>query len=167
MKKSSVGRLFGFIIYLAFSAAALADEKYEQTIIQSLSKLEEANLSTSIHSIEKLVEEYPNSKLGHLLLADILAAKAGALNLIERFAQDQRQLSGLRDEIRYRWLSMTNQTPASKGLIPANLITSAPSERYVLVADSKFSRLYVYENKGNHYDLVKDYFMTHRERGHG
>ena len=154
-------------IFLVSAVNSWADKKYEEVIGSSLNEIKQANISETINSIEGLIEQYPNSKLGHLLLADLLAAKAGAFDLVNQFTGDQKQLSGLRDELRYRWLSLTNQTPAAKGLIPANLITSAPSERYILVADAKYSRLYIFENMGSSYELIADYFMTVGKEGMG
>ncbi len=155
------------LVTLSSSKVAFAESKYESTIAESLSNLQSAKLDHSLRSLEELVEEYPNSKLGHLLLADILSARAGSLNLVERFSSDPSQLSGLRDETRHRWRSQTAQTPAEQGLVPANLLASSPTQRYILAADASESRLYVYENLGTSYQLVADYFMTIGKQGMG
>jgi len=155
------------IVPLVLASPAIADDRYESKVLDTIDKLEQSNLDRSQSTIEELINRYPNSKLGHLLMADLLAARAGLPELVDRFADDQLQLSGLRDELRYRWLNATAQTPAARGLIPANLIHSSPAEQYVLAADASLSRLYVYENTGTSYQLVADYFMTIGRQGMG
>lgn len=167
----AVGLLSGLALLPAYSTDTTAvpggDSSYEQTVIGSVDSLAADTIDHSLTSIEDLVDRYPNSKLGQLLMADLLAARAGLPDLVDRFADDSLQLSGLRDELRYRWLSTTAQTPAARGLIPANLLHSAPTEQYILAADASHSRLYVFENTGTSYKLVTDYFMTIGRRGMG
>lgn len=156
-----------FIISSALSQAAFAESGYELEVISSIDSIKKVEFSHSLQSLENLVDRYPNSKLGYLVMGDLLAARAGSMDLVERYADDPLQLAGLRDELYFRWQTQTQQSPATRGLLPANLITSAPTERYVLAADASHSRLYVFENTGTSYRLVKDYFMTIGKEGMG
>ena len=146
---------------------SIADTPYEERVAAALMQLEEQDVSASLSELEALIEDYPNSKLGHLLWADLLAARAGSPDLIKDFSENLRQLDGLRDELNYRWLSITNQTPAEQGMVPKNLLTSAPIEQYILAADASLSRVYVFENIGVSYELVADYYMTIGKAGMG
>lgn len=156
-------------LVIAFTASghAVAESRYEKEVITSVDNLKNADFSYSLKSLEDLVDKYPNSKLGYLVMGDLLAARAGSMDLVERYADDQLQLAGLRDELYYRWQTQTGNSPAARGLVPANLIASAPTEHYVLAADASQSRLYVYENTGTSYRLIKDYFMTIGKEGMG
>ncbi|MEJ2177500.1 MAG: L,D-transpeptidase family protein [Gammaproteobacteria bacterium] len=156
-----------FIALFASSQAAFAESRYESEVISSIDSIKKVEFSHSLQSLENLVDKYPNSKLGYLVMGDLLAARAGSMDLVERYAEDPLQLAGLRDELYFRWQTQTQQSPAARGLLPANLITSAPTERYVLAADASHSRLYVFENTGTSYRLVKDYFMTIGKEGMG
>lgn len=156
-----------FIILSALSQAAFAESRYESEVISSIDSIKKVEFSHSLQSLENLVDKYPNSKLGYLVMGDLFAARAGSMDLVERYADDPLQLAGLRDELYFRWQTQTQQSPATRGLLPANLITSAPTERYVLAADASHSRLYVFENTGTSYRLVKDYFMTIGKEGMG
>jgi len=156
-----------FVIGFAVSGHAVAESRYEREVITSVDNLKNADFSYSLKSLEDLVDKYPNSKLGYLVMGDLLAARAGSMDLVERYADDQLQLAGLRDELYYRWQTQTGNSPAARGLVPANLIASAPTEHYVLAADASQSRLYVYENTGTSYRLIKDYFMTIGKEGMG
>lgn len=155
------------LLSLTLAVSAMADSDYEQTLVGAIVALNESKLTQSQSSLEALTSRYPNSKLGHLLLGDILAARAGLSDLDSRYADNPLQLTGLRDEMRYRLQSATTQTPATRGMVPAELIRSAPSVRYVLAADASLSRLYVFQNNDNSYQLVDDYFMTIGQQGMG
>lgn len=138
---------------------------YEREVVDAVRAIEESDLTGSLSNLESLLEKYPNSKLGYLMMGDLLAARAGNPSLINRFDDDDRQLNGLRDELGYRWLRAHDLTPAAQGKIPSALIQSSPTEQYVLVADASHSRLYVFENMGTGYRLVADYFMTIGKEG--
>lgn len=155
------------LIGIFLSSPLHADTRYEQQVIKSVENLAKANIHNSLQSLEQLIKNYPNSKLGHLVMADLLAMRAGAPDLVKRYDDDAQQLSGLREELNRRWMTHKEQTPAARGMIPANLITSAPIERYVLAADASHSRLYIFENTGTSYQLVTDYFMTIGKQGMG
>jgi murein L,D-transpeptidase YafK len=163
-----LSRIIGSLV-IAFTVGghAVAESRYEREVITSVDNLKNADFSYSLKSLEDLVDRYPNSKLGYLVMGDLLAARAGSMDLVERYADDQLQLAGLRDELYYRWQTQTGNSPAARGLVPANLIASAPTEHYVLAADASQSRLYVFENTGTSYRLIKDYFMTIGKEGMG
>jgi murein L,D-transpeptidase YafK len=140
---------------------------YEVEMLRAVDAIRKSEPEVSLGQLEELLARYPNSKLGYLLLGDLLAARAGSPDLITRFAAGSQQLHGLRDELRHRWRSITGGTPAAQGKIPANLILSAPGERYVLAADASHARLYVFENTSSGYRLVEDFFMTIGKAGMG
>ncbi len=138
---------------------------YESTILESVNAIGNADIRGSLSGIENLLDHYPNSKLGYLMMGDLFAARAGRPGLIEHYSRDRLQLEGLRDELGYRWQSGIGGTPAAEGKLPLNLVLSAPMNRHVLVADASVARLYVYENTGAGYRLVDDFFMTIGRKG--
>lgn len=157
------------LLSLAAHVQTLAETGYEGEVISSIDSIKKVDFNHSLQSLENLVDKYPNSKLGYLVMGDLLAARAGSMDLVERYADDPLQLAGLRDELYFRWQTQRERerSPAAQGLLPANLIASSPTERYVLAADASHSRLYVFENTGTSYYLVKDYFMTIGKEGMG
>ena len=167
MQFTNLISIAAFTFISAVGQAALAESRYEQEVFSSIDSIKKVDFNHSLQSLEDLVDKYPNSKLGYLVMGDLLAARAGSMDLVERYSDDPLQLAGLRDELFFRWQTKTQQSPASRGLLPASLINSAPTERYVLAADASHSRLYVYENTGTSYQLVKDYFMTIGKKGMG
>ena len=167
MQFTNLISIAAFTFISAVGQAALAESRYEQEVFSSIDSIKKVDFNHSLQSLEDLVDKYPNSKLGYLVMGDLLAARAGSMDLVERYSDDPLQLAGLRDELFFRWQTKTQQSPSSRGLLPASLINSAPTERYVLAADASHSRLYVYENTGTSYQLVKDYFMTIGKKGMG
>ena len=169
VKPGFVRALIIGLLTLAIHGKALAEPGYEREVIASIDSIKKVDFNNSLQSLENLVDKYPNSKLGYLVMGDLLAARAGSMDLVERYTEDPLQLSGLRDELYFRWQTQRERerSPAARGLVPINLISSAPTERYVLAADASHSRLYVFENMGTSYQLVKDYFMTIGKEGMG
>ena len=140
---------------------------YENDVRSAIHAIGQSDFDDSLAILEGLVNRFPNSKLGFLMMGDLLAARAGAPRLFERYTADVRQLEGLRDELSQRWRSIAGNTPAAEGKVPANLVLSSPTEKYVLAADASHSRLYVFENTENGYSLVDDFFMTIGREGMG
>ena len=169
VKMQFANLLFVALLTLVPYGKALAETGYEGEVISSIDSIKKVDFNHSLQSLENLVDKYPNSKLGYLVMGDLLAARAGSMDLVERYADDPVQLAGLRDELYFRWQTQreSERSPAARGLLPANLIASSPTEQYVLAADASHSRLYVFENTGNSYQLVKDYFMTIGKEGMG
>ena len=169
VKMQFANLLFVAILILVPYGEALAETGYEREVISSIDSIKKVDFNHSLQSLENLVDKYPNSKLGYLVMGDLLAARAGSMDLVERYADDPLQLAGLRDELYFRWQTQRERerSPAVRGLLPANLIASSPTEQYVLAADASHSRLYVFENTGSSYQLVKDYFMTIGKEGMG
>jgi murein L,D-transpeptidase YafK len=100
-------------------------------------------------------------------MADLLAARAGARNLISSYSEDENQLLGLRDELRYRWEHNLVGSPAQAGLMPSNMLQASPDQEYTLVVDAGTARLYVYRNSNGTHTLVDDFFMTVGKLGMG
>ena len=144
--------------FLPLGAHAVSD--YEDKVISSIESIEQADITDSIKSISDILKTYPNSKLGHLMLADLLSARAGSDDLITQFSQDKKQLLGLRDEIRQRWSHTKHPGPLGSGMIPASIIQAADNQEHILVVDASKARLYVYRNTGETYEYVDSYYMT-------
>jgi murein L,D-transpeptidase YafK len=151
---------------MALIQAGHADTVYEQQVVTTLENIQQENLDSSLKALNDIVRQYPNSKLGHLVLADLLSMRAGSRNLIEQYSTDESQLRGLRDEIRYRWDSISADSPALSGMIPSNLLQS-PEHQFTLVADASRARLYVYQFLNNSYQLVDNFYMTVGRKGMG
>lgn len=162
------GLLRFLTILLAFFVTPLhAVSGYEDEVLTSLVDIQGADIDSSLESINRIIDQYPNSKISHLLLADILSTRAGSKNLINNYSEDSRQLNGLRDELRYRWQNKMLYSPAHSGQLPTSLLMAAPHQEYILVVDASTARLYVYRNDSTSMTLVDDFYMTVGKSGMG
>ena len=160
------GVLLAGAVLAGMTLSTHAETDYEEQFIKTLRQIQDGKIDSSLQSLNGIVDQYPNSKLGHLVLADLLALRAGQSSMVDQFSDDRNQLQGLRDEIRYRWESSTFSSPALSGMVPSNLL-SIPTRGYTLVADASRARLYVYQFTEGSYRLVDDYFMTIGKQGMG
>ncbi|MEM7196543.1 MAG: L,D-transpeptidase family protein [Pseudomonadota bacterium] len=148
-------------------AVAGGNTSYEKKVIDSVERIEQQDITDSIDQVSELVKQYPNSKLGHLILGDLLSLRGGNRSLVEAYGDDALQHDGLRDELRYRWQSSLLDAPAFQGMVPANLVLSPENHEFILVVDASLSRLFIFENRQSTYELVSDYYVTVGKAGMG
>ena len=138
---------------------------YEQSLIQAVSDIQQLNHQQALDDTRKLLEQYPTSKVGQMLYADLLLAKAGVLPSIGYGMQQQSQRDDLTLEIKQRLSSQ--QTPADQGLLPDSLLQLADNQPFYLLLDQSQSRLYVYRNEQGKPILEADYFLSIGLKGSG
>ncbi|MCP4011395.1 MAG: hypothetical protein GY726_17990, partial [Proteobacteria bacterium] len=122
---------------LLLAPLSLYAESYEPRLIDSLNALQFEPDNISQSKISSLIDDYPNSQTAHLLMADLLAARAGVIDPLAMRNNYQKpatlhQLDGLRDEVRLRWNQLKVISPAEKGLIPASVIQLAPQQKSIV-----------------------------------
>ena len=166
LKKLSENALCLWLLLVLPSGAA-AESSYEDQVLSTLENIQSAEIDVSVKLLNQLIQQYPNSKLSHLMLADLLSVRAGAGNQAQNFKIDNLQLSGLQDELRYRWQNKMLQSPAHAGYLPVNLIQTSDSQAYIFIVDASASRLYVYENQLGNLTLVDDFYITVGKAGMG
>jgi len=167
--------LVGFVKHvttalLFFPLLALSAENYEPRLIDSLNALQFQSDGVSQSKISSLIEDYPNSQTAHLLMGDLLAARAGVIDPLSMRSDYQapeslHQLDGLRDEVRLRWNQSSIIGPAERGLIPASIIQLAPHRKTIVVVDAAKARLYTYKNTAYGLSLILDNYTTIGEKG--
>ena len=148
----------------------LSAENFEPRLIDSLDSLQFKDEQATESKINTLLEDYPNSQTAHLLMADLLAARAGIIdpNALRNDYQDNnalRQLDGLRDELRLRWNQVNSPSPAQQGLVPASIIQLAPNRKTIVFVDAANARLYTYRNNNGALSLVMNNYATIGEKG--
>lgn len=151
---------------LGFQAQAESEKPdYENSLLQTIQNIQQLRHDQALNDTRELISHYPTSKVGQLLYADLLLAKAGVLSGIGSGIQSEPRLNDLTFEIKQR-LSST-QTPAYQGYLPGNIITLADNQPYILVMDQSGSRLYVYRNEQGTPILEADYFLSIGLKGSG
>jgi len=146
-------------------AGEMPENSYEQEILNTIKEIQSENHDQAIDSTRNLIKQYPQSRLGQMLYADLLLAKAGPLARIGSGLQVDQAAKDFRHEIKQRWKH--ENSSAHEGLYPANILFLAENQPYVILVDQQNSRIYVYRNEQGTPVLEADYFITIGLKGAG
>ena len=147
-------------------------EGYEPVIDKAV---EDIYLALSNHELNKallltdrLLAEFPNFFLGHMLKGDILSLKAGRpLKNIGDMpnvpAAKREELAELREEAIARFKAVKDRP--QRDLLPAELVQMNDDQRYVILVDTSRSRLFLYENAFPKPRLVTDFYVSQGKMG--
>lgn len=149
----------------AVPAAEPPGNQYEQSLLETIREIQSLDHEQALNSTRDLIRQYPHSRLGHMLYADLLLAKAEPLTEIGSGIETDRAIKDFRYEIQQRWQHGSNQ--AHQGLYPENILFVAENQPWVILVDQHSSRIYVYRNQGGDLQLETDYFTTIGLNGYG
>jgi murein L,D-transpeptidase YafK len=161
-------RLFILLLSLlpgVLLAAEPPGNQYEQSLLETIKEIQSLNHEQALSSTRELIRQYPHSRLGHMLYADLLLAKAEPLTEIGSGIETDSAIQDFRYEIQQRWQHESNRDPAN--LYPDNILFLAENQPYVILVDQHSSRVYVYRNEGGDLQLETDYFITIGLKGYG
>ncbi len=166
MRKLNTLLLSSFLC-LSFNLQAAQDygvsEGNEELLIQGLDSLASQQFDTALKQFKELTEKRPDFRLAQLVYADLLASQVNPLGAIGSDVTRKQEIQGLIEEARAR-LRVNKDKPAA-GLLPEGLVKMSADQRYVIVVDTNFSRLFLFENrKGTPY-LLKDYYASYGRGG--
>jgi murein L,D-transpeptidase YafK len=139
--------------------------QYEQDILKTIKKIQSQDLEQALDSTRDLLVEYPKSRLGQMIYADLLLAKVEPLNKIGFGISTDKAQYDFKHEIQQRWQHESNTEHL--GLIPENILFLAKNQPYVIVVDQEKSRIYVFRNEQGTPVLEEDYFMSIGLKGYG
>jgi murein L,D-transpeptidase YafK len=138
---------------------------YEQSLLDTIKEIQSLDHEQALNSTRELIKQYPHSRLGHMLYADLLLAKAEPLTQIGSGIEMDSAMRDFRYEIQQRWQHGSDQT--HENLYPDNILFLADDQPYVILVDQHSSRIYVYRNEGGNLRLETDYFITIGLKGYG
>ena len=119
-----VSILGALLIQNIVPAAEPAKSTYEAELINNLRQLVLGRYVIAQHHLAALTKKYPQSRLGSLVHADILAAQAGLSNQIDNYApvKDLAIINRLREQLKNRWDYVQNQGPNRLRQVPTRLL---------------------------------------------
>lgn len=159
------------VLFLAliFQAGAVAGDPpgdlYEKTLLDTIKQIQSQNHDEALDSTRDLIRQYPHSKLGQMLYADLLLAKAEPLTQIGSGIETGNALQNFQHEIQQRW--QHESSPAHQDKYPQNILYMAEDQPYAILVDQLNSRIYVYRNEQGVPVLETDYFITIGLKGYG
>lgn len=146
------------------AAIAAADKPNpEVLLIEVYKELGANNLRKALEKADKLVEAYPNFRLGHLIRGDLLLMHTRPVTTLGAVDGPEDKLKNLRDEAIVRLKSL-RERPAT-GLVPRVVLQMRDDQKHVLLFDARRSRLYVYVNEGGELKFVTDYYASQGKLG--
>ncbi len=161
--------VFPILLALLACSPAFADRApgsvYEETLLETIREIQNLNLDLALAGTRDLIRQYPHSRLGHMLFADLLLAKAEPLTHIGSGIAADRAKRDFHYEIRQRW--QHDASPAHRGMYPENILHLAAGQPYAILVDLERSRVYVFRNAGDRLELEADYFTTIGLKGYG
>lgn len=157
----------GTLVSCSLNATAANDygisKGNEELLLKGLESIASQQFDAALNQFRELTEKRPDFRLAQLVYADLLASQANPLGQVgSEQAKRKKEIQGLLDEARARLL--TKSKPWDN-LIPASLIKMSDDQKYVIVVNTKYSRLFLYENRGGVPHLVKDYYASYGRGG--
>lgn len=146
--------------------ADLDDDPYENQVIDIIELVQQGKLNQALNNTDQHLRQFPKSRIGYLLKADILQAMSSPLTSVGAGSPDLKNIDGLKKQLLNRWNHRNLVNPSGHDGVPANLIDMG-NHTYVIVADMSNGRLYLYKNNNNQPELIRDYYLTVGSQGYG
>ncbi len=172
MKSSAQANVLRAVTLLAATALPLsaprAASEYETRVVDLAAQVERGHVERALAAARAFVQEYPGSRLGRLIYADLLVARTGRLPAVGGGAlQGGRELEDLRHELKARWDHIADEAGRLDTYLPDTLLQVSPQSEYVVFADLSRSRLFVYFNDRGNLRRVRDFYVTQGFNGSG
>lgn len=135
----------------------------EVLLIEVYKALGANDLRNALAKADKLVEAYPNFRLGHLVRGDLLLLQTRPIKTFGAVEGPEDKLKNLREEAMVR-LRFLRERP-DPDMLPRQVLQLREDQKHVLLVDAKRSRLYVYANRGGQLKLVTDYYISQGKLG--
>ena len=156
--------LLVLLIGLALSSVVRADKgsHYETRLIASADTIASGNWSDALNELNSLTADFPLSRIGHMLKADLLFSLSGQAQA--RSADPA--IAELQKQLRLRW-SHVQSAEAKRELVPAKLLQISNKVPFVLYADLPASRLHLFAQQDGTLVRLSDYYITMGRAGAG
>lgn len=177
LKNSSRPALFLFALLLSISSRAFAHTIDSRPINTTLPEVEvrildisdhlyQGEFDTAEHELTGLIADHPDFRLAQLMYAEVLSTKSGFRSgFVDWLKPESVEIANLVDELRRRDTHRRETAEYQAGKIPDFLLQLSPSQKQVIVVDSRLSRAHVFKNENNRLSLVGDYYITVGKNG--
>jgi lipoprotein-anchoring transpeptidase ErfK/SrfK len=156
--------LSALLLTVSLSTVALADTEssYEARLVASTSAVVGGDWSDALSDINSLTADFPLSRIGHLLKADLLSWLSGQAGA----GQTDPAIAELQKQLRLRW-NHAKTFEAKKKLVPAKILHISEAIPFVLYVDLPSSRLHVFAQQSGRLVRLSDYYITIGRAGFG
>ncbi|MBI3141131.1 MAG: L,D-transpeptidase family protein [Rhodocyclales bacterium] len=148
----------------AASERTYSDSGPDPMLARVFAEIEQNRLDGALAQVEALVKAYPKFRLAHLIMGDLLLARAKPIQTLGNAANaPQGKLADLREEAIARLKAYRDKPQAN--FLPRYLLQMRPEQKYAVVVDTQKARLYLYENANGQPRFVADYYISHGKAG--
>lgn len=152
---------------LASVHANHANRGYESGLLSVIEAVESQDLATALMRVDVHLREFPKSREGHLLRADILQTMSGRFSDIGRHELvSPDRVTEFKHQLKNRLKHALTEKDNTHSMFPSNLIETG-QHKHVLVADLSSGRLYLYQTVNGLPKLLRDYYMSIGSAGFG
>ncbi len=131
----------------------------EALLAQTLMAIASSQFDIALAEIEKVLQQYPNFRLAHLIKGDLLMARVRPISSIGSASEaPAERIADLRDEARARLIRHNQERPVDR--VPRALLQLDPAQKYAFVVDTSKYTLYVFENNNGTPRYIADYYTT-------
>lgn len=153
------------LIAAQVSAAGYGEQADEKLLMDGLRDLRENRLEDAAASLRALTAQRPDYRVAQLIYGDLMMAHSQPLETIGSLQVNDDKLKGFLHEVQQRVLH--EQEKPGPDMLPAPLLRLADDQKYVLVMDTRLSRLFVFRNNNGIPELVDDYYASYGRGGIG
>lgn len=156
----------------------LSAHTYEPAVVEILEALQEGELERALGLVNEHIADFPKSRIGYVLKADILQAmvhnpflfgpdKEHTPSSLPVSSEEKAETpKGLKHQLVNRWHHRVRERDKLLKVVPANLVDMGKHE-HVIVSDMAAGRLYLYKNQNGQPKLVNDYYLSVGSAGYG
>jgi hypothetical protein len=145
--------------------AHYTDSGPEPLLAKVFDAIEGNRLDVAMQQTEMLIKAYPNFRLAHLVMGDLLLARSRPLMAFGEGGGPGagEKVADLRDEAIVRLKGYRTKPPAD--YVPRYLLQMHPEQKHAVVVDTQKSRLYLYQNDNGTPRFIADYYISQGKLG--
>jgi lipoprotein-anchoring transpeptidase ErfK/SrfK len=172
---SATGRAWRTLFLLSFCASAslLSSEvvanDYETRLLEATRLATEGQSREAVNALDQLLVDYPQSRVGHSLRAELLFRLTGrsVLATTEKSPSTREALEPLDDELRLRWRHVNKPRDQAETALPSNLLKPSVKSPFAIYVDLPAARLYVFDTRDPTPTALISFYVTIGREGYG
>ncbi len=151
------------------ASAEVSSDHYESRLLGATTQFISGDWPGALASLDTLLEDYPASRIAHLLRSDLLWALAGRTVPLSGLgtASPTSHVQSLTEQWRLRWQHAHPQGEVANQRVPAKLLRVGADRSAVLYVDLPAARLYVFGQGHDELQKLADYYVSVGRRGYG
>lgn len=171
MKRFSRRLLLALVITIpsTMALAGATSDEYEPRLLRATANIVAGQWSAGLKALKALTQDYPESRVGHLMRSDLLLALAGRVRSLPELSDrsSETRAQELREQLRLRWQHAIGSREVKANRVPAKLVKVSLENTVVLYVDLPAARLHVFRQIHGELQRLADFYVTVGRQGYG